>query len=159
MRTWENFGQPPPLFPADLELFPPWLPDGEDMLGFWYNDLTRAQEGFKVTLVEPWDSYIYYVYGLAGFSSYLVSRLAGTNCIFIWPEARDEGGMRGTYLPLIPRPPPRPNLGRPVWRACCPRDHLGLEGKRMQLHPRSPWGGGVACKQCNTEPRPGPVSL
>ena len=45
---------------------------------------------------------------------YLVSRLAGTNCIFIWHEARDEGGMRGTYLPLIPRPPPRPNLGRPV---------------------------------------------
>ena len=116
------------------------------MLGFWYNDLTRAQEGFKVTLVEPWDSYIYYVFGLAGFSSYLVSRLAGTNCIFIWHEARDEGGMRGTYLPLIPRPPPRPNLGRPVWRACCPRDHLGLEGKRLQLQPRSPWGVGVACR-------------
>ena len=80
------------------------------------------------------------------FSCYLVSRLAGTNCIFIWHEARDEGGMRGTYLPLIPRPPPRPNLGRPVWRACCPRDHLGLEGKRLQLQPRSPWGVGVACR-------------
>ena len=34
MRTWENFGQPPQLFPPDLELFPPGLPDGEDMLGF-----------------------------------------------------------------------------------------------------------------------------
>ena len=44
----------------------------------------------------------------------VVSRLAGTNCIFIWHEARDEGGMRGTYLPLIPHPPPRPNLDRPV---------------------------------------------
>ena len=54
--------------------------------------------------------------------------------------------MRGTYMPLIPRPPPRPNLGRPVWRACCPRDHLGLEGKRLQLQPRSPWGVGVACR-------------
>ena len=31
-------------------------------------------------------------------------RLAGTYCIFIWHEARDKGGMRGTYLPLIPRP-------------------------------------------------------
>ena len=46
--------------------------------------------------------------------------------------------------------PPRPNLGRPVWRACCPRDHLGLERKRLQLQPRSPLGVVLpagACKQ------------
>ena len=93
-----------------------------------------------------WNAHALSRWDIALVFSYLVSRLAGTNCIFIWPEARYEGGMRGTYMPLIPRPPPRPNLGRPVWRACCPRDHLGLEGKRLQLQPRSPWGVGVACR-------------
>ena len=40
------------------------------MLGFWYNDLTRAQDGFKVALVELRDADIYYVYSLADFSYY-----------------------------------------------------------------------------------------
>ena len=40
------------------------------MLGFWYNDLTRAQDGFKVALVELRDADIYYVYSLADFSFY-----------------------------------------------------------------------------------------
>ena len=40
------------------------------MLGFLYNDLTRAQDGFKVALVELRDADIYYVYSLADFSYY-----------------------------------------------------------------------------------------
>ena len=47
-----------------------WRPDLLDMLGFWYNDLTRAQDGFKVALVELRDADIYYVYSLADFSYY-----------------------------------------------------------------------------------------
>ena len=66
--------------------------------------------------------------------------LAGTICIFIWLEARAEGGMRGRYLPLTPWSPPRPNLGRPVRGPYMPWDHIGLEGKRLQLQPRSPLG-------------------
>ena len=61
--------------------------------------------------------------------------LAGTNCIFIWLEARDEGGMRGPSSLNLPT-----LLGRPVWRAYLPSDHIGLEGKRLQLQPRSPLG-------------------
>ena len=61
--------------------------------------------------------------------------LAGTNCIFIWLEARDEGGMRGPSSLNLPT-----LLGRPVWRAYLPLDHIGLEGKRLQLQPRSPLG-------------------
>ena len=54
-------------------LVPAWRPDLLDMLGFWYNDLTRAQDSPKVTLVEPLDAEIYYVYGLADFSCSRVS--------------------------------------------------------------------------------------
>ena len=36
-------------------------PNGENMFRFWYKD------GLKVTLLEPQDADIYYVYGLAGF--------------------------------------------------------------------------------------------
>ena len=56
--------------------------------------------------------------------------------------------MWGRYLPHIPRPPPKPNLGRPVWGPYMPSDHLGLEGKRLQLQPRSPLGG----RSCLGEP-------
>ena len=61
--------------------------------------------------------------------------LARTNCIFIWLEARDEGGMRGPSSLNLPT-----LLGRPVWRAYLPSDHIGLKGKRLQLQPRSPLG-------------------
>ena len=121
------------------------------MFGFWYNDLRHAQEGFKVTLIEPWDSYIYYVYGLAGFSCYLVSRLARTYCIFIWHEARDEGGMRGTYLPLIPRPPPRPNLDRPVWGPYNALRPYRSRGKEAAAAASFPLGEGLGWT--NVQPR------
>ena len=49
---------------------PAWLPYCENMFGFWYKDLTRAQDGFKVALVELRDADIYYVYSLADFSYY-----------------------------------------------------------------------------------------
>ena len=40
-------------------------PNGENMFRFWYKDITRAQDGLKVTLLEPQeDADIYYVYGL-----------------------------------------------------------------------------------------------
>ena len=42
-------------------------PNGENMFRFWYKDLARTQDGLKVTLLEPQDADIYYVYGLAGF--------------------------------------------------------------------------------------------
>ena len=41
-------------------------------------------------------------------------------------------------------------LGRPVWRAYLPSDHLGLEGMRLQLQPRSPLGGGLVWRTLQT---------
>ena len=40
---------------------------------FLYKALTRAQDCFKVALIEPLDAEIYYVYDLAGFSCSRVS--------------------------------------------------------------------------------------
>ena len=61
------------------------------------------------------------------------------NCLFLWLEARNERGPRGRHLPLIPLPPRPFNL-----RAYVSSDHIGLEGKRLQLQPHSPLGDGVA---------------
>ena len=62
--------QTPSLVRGSVKLVRAWRPDLLDMLGFWYNDLTHAQDSPKVTLVEPLDAEIYYVYSLADFSYY-----------------------------------------------------------------------------------------
>ena len=69
MKIWQT----PSLVRGSVKLVRAWRPDLLDMLGFWYNDLTRAQDCPKVTLVETLDAEIYYVYGLADFSCSRVS--------------------------------------------------------------------------------------
>jgi len=77
--------------------------------------------------------------------------LAGTNCIFIWLYARDEGGMRGRYLPLIPQPPPKPNLDRPVWGTYNALRPYRSRGKEAAAAASFPLGEGLGWT--NVQPR------
>ena len=59
--------------------------------------------------------------------------------------------MRGTYLPLIPCPPPRPNLDRPVWGPYNALRPYRSRGKEAAAAASFPLGEGLGWT--NVQPR------